>query len=146
MLRVVVIGPAQAIYYEADAAEAITPGHVIKLNGTGGAIKNTVAGAATTAKANQVMVAVENDIFGKGIDDAYAIGDRVIYQHLQAGHEFMGLVPAAAGAIVFDDYVTTDGAGGIVKGDVNNAIGKARLAVDNSAGASAARIRVHVGN
>jgi hypothetical protein len=83
MLRVVVIGHNEALYKEANAAEAITPGHLIALNSSGNAIKHATAGPAAAAGANAqglVRVAVEQDFFGKGIDDAYAANDQVIYQ------------------------------------------------------------------
>jgi hypothetical protein len=140
MLRVVVIGPSQGQYKEVDAAEAITPGHVVMENAAGKGIKNTLAGSALAT----VNVAVENDIFGKGIDDPYAVNDRLIYQTLNAGHEFMGLAPAGTGAIAYNDPVTTDAAGGIVLGTAANMIGRARTPV--GAGTVApTRIRVVVG-
>lgn len=139
MLRVVVIGPSQAQYKEADCAEAITPGHLVKLNASGGLIKNTLAGRAP------VMVAVENDIFGKGIDDAWASGERGLYQHLQPGHEYMALVAAAAPAIAFDDLVTAVAGGTVAKTvTLADAIGRARAAVDNSGGGTQVRLRIEV--
>jgi hypothetical protein len=140
MLRVVVIGPAQPVYGEADAAEAITPGHIVKQNASARAIKNTVAGTSEVP----MMVAVENDQFGGGIDDAYAINDRVLYQHLRSGCEFMALVAAGAPAIAYDDPVTTVAGGTVAKGTDATAIGKARAALDNSAGGAPARLRVLV--
>jgi hypothetical protein len=141
MLRVVVIGPSNPVYNEATAAEAITPGHVVKQNGSAALIKNTLAASSETP----VLVAVENSIFGKGIDDAWAIGDRVIYQHLRSGCEFMALVAAAAPAIAYDDPITTAADGTVVKAaSAATAIGRAREAVDNSAGGSAVRLRVLV--
>jgi len=139
MLRVVVIGPDKPVYNEADAAEAITPGHVVALNNLAKAIKNTAVDIVTP-----ITVAVENDIFGKGLDDAYAINDRVIYQHLRAGCEFMALVPAAAPAIAFGDPISLVTGGCVAKGTLATAIGKARQAVDNSGGGSAVRLRVLV--
>jgi hypothetical protein len=143
MLRVLQKGARDVQYNEADAAEAITPGHLVKLNASAKAIKNTVAGVAA-AQGFAVMVACENDNFGGGIDDAYAVDDRVLYAHLKSGDEFYGLVPAAAAAIAFDAYVTSDGAGGIIVGTAANAIGRARTAVDNSGGGSPARLLVVV--
>ena len=139
--RVLVIGAIQAQYKEADAAEAITPGHLVDLNGSAGAVKND---AATTTGALSVSVAVENDIFGGGYDDAYAIGDRVIYATLRPGCEFMGFVPAAAVAIVFNDYLTPTVDGCLIKGTSANAVARARTAVDNSGGGAIARIRAEV--
>src|SRR5687767_14498439 len=108
MLRVVVIGHNQALYKEANAAEAITPGHLLALNASGEAIKHATAGPAAAAGENYrpiVRVAVENDIFGGGIDTAYAANDQVIYQPLDTGCEFMALVAAAAPAIAYNDLV-----------------------------------------
>ena len=138
--RIVVIGPDKPIYTERDAAEAITPGHVVKENAAGRFIKNTVAANPEVPP----LVAVENTIFGGGLDDAYAVDSRVIAQHLRAGCEFMGLVAAGADAIAYDDPVTTAADGTLVVGTVANMIGRARLAVDNSGGATPARIRVLV--
>jgi hypothetical protein len=140
MLRVLQEGADKVQYYEADAAEAITPGHVVKQNAAARAIKNTVAGNPEVP----IRVAVENDQFGGGLDDAYAVNDRVLYAHLKSGCGFMGLVPAAAAAIAYDDPVTTDAAGGIVVGTTANMIGRARTAVNNSGGGTPVRIRVLV--
>lgn len=148
MLRVVVIGNNYALYKEADAAEAITPGHLVSLNASGQAIKHNVAGAAAAAGGQftgPTRVATENDFFGKGIDDAYAIGDRVMFQELDTGCEFMALVAAAAPAIAYNDLVESAGNGTVRKTVVAaNAIGRAAEAVDNSAGGAAVRLRVEV--
>lgn len=148
MLRVVVIGHNEALYKEANVAEAITPGHLIALNSSGEMIKHNVAGPAAAAGANiqgQVRVAVENDFFGKGIDDAWAVNDRGIYQSLDTGCEFMALVAAAAPAIAYQDYVESAGNGTVRKTTViANAIGRALEAVDNSAGGTQVRLRVEV--
>jgi hypothetical protein len=148
MLRVVVIGNNEALYKEADAAEAITPGHLITLNASGQAIKHATAGAAAAAGAQftgPVRVAVEQDFFGKGIDDAYAVNDRVLYQPLDTGCEFMALVAAAAPAIAYNDLVESAGNGTVRKTVIAaNAIGRATEAVDNSGGGAAVRLRVEV--
>ena len=140
MLRVVVIGPDKPIYHEADAAKPITPGQIVKLNADAEAIKNTVASNPNVA----ISVAVENDLFGKGIDDPYAVGERVIYQTLRSGCEFMGLVPAGTAAIDFDDPLTLDDAGNLIPGTDANSPLRARTAVDNSGGATPARVRAFV--
>lgn len=148
MLRVVVIGHNEALYKEADVAEAITPGHLIALNASNQMIKHNVAGPVAAAGANiqnSVRVAVENDLFGKGIDDAWAVNDRGIYQVLDTGAEFMALVAAAAPAIALHDYVESAGDGTVRKTTVlGNAVGRATVAVDNSAGGTAVRLRVAV--
>jgi hypothetical protein len=138
--RIVVIGPDKPVYNEATATEAITPGMLVDRASSTTVEKNDVVGDGN----KRVEVAVENDIFGGGIDDAYASGDTVLSQLLTPGCEFFGLVDAAAAAITYDAYVTTIAGGFLGVGTQANAIAKARQAVDNSAGGSPARIRVQV--
>lgn len=141
MLRVVAIGPSQGQYKEADVATGavITPGHIVDVNSTGQATVNGTAGK------QPVMVAVENDIFGKGIDDNWTEGERLIYQHLMPGHEFYGLVAAEGAAIAYDALIECHTDGTIkATSTAANAIGRARTAVDNSAGTAPARVRVLV--
>ncbi len=148
MLRVVVIGHNEALYKEANVAEAITPGHLIALNSSGAMIKHATAGAAASAGENfrmPVKVAVENDIFGKGIDDAWAVNDQGLYQQLDTGCEWMALLAAAATAVTYGAYLESAGNGTLrITTIEGNAIARALEAVDNSAGGSPARIRVEV--
>jgi len=143
MLKVIAVGAKEVQYKEADAAEAITPGHIVMENSAGKVLKNTVAGGAAAAGI-PVMVAVENDLFGKGLDDPWALNERVIYAHMKDGCEFYGLAPAAAAAIAYNDPVTTDGAGGVIIGTAANMIGRARSPVAGGAG-TPTRVRVAVG-
>jgi hypothetical protein len=138
-LRIMLINPSRPVYGEANAAEAITPGHFIQHNASGAAIKNATADVVEAP----LLVAVENDMFGKEITDAYAIGERVIYQHAQPGCEVYALVAAAAPAIVYNDFIGL-AADGTVKKAASAAasIGRARGALDNSGGGSAARLRI----
>jgi hypothetical protein len=53
-------------------------------------------------------------------------------------------VAAGAPAIAYDDPVTTVAGGTVAKGTDATAIGKARAALDNSAGGAPARLRVLV--
>ncbi len=138
--RIVVIGPDKPVYNESTAAEAITPGMLVNRVTSTTIEKNDLVGDGNPV----CEVAVENDIFGGGIDDDYAIGATVISQLLRSGCEFNGLVAAAAAAIVYDAYVTPAAGGFLAVGTRANAIGMARQAVDNSAGGSPARIRVQV--
>lgn len=136
--RVVSIGAHEVQWKEAPAAAVIRPGSIVALNSAGALILNATTGLGA------VRVAAENDIFGKSIDDNWAVGETVLYGHLESGMEFNGLVPAAAAAIVIGDYITFDAAGGVIKGVQATAIGQAKEAVDNSAGGSAVRLLVAV--
>lgn len=138
--RIVLIGPDKPIYNERTATEAITPGMLVNPTTSTSVEKNDLVGDGNGV----VEVAVENDIFGKGIDDDYASGDTVLSQILTPGCEFNGLVAAGALAIVYDAYVTPAAGGFLAVGTRANAIGMAREAVDNSGGGTAARIRVLV--
>lgn len=142
MLRVVVIGHNEALYKEANCAEAITPGHLVGLNGSGALIKN-----ATADVPRPVKVAVEQDFFSKGIDDAYAINDQGLYQQLDTGCEYMALVGPGAAAIGYGDLVASvaSPAGTVIKTATRaNAIGRAVEAVDNSGGSGTVRLRVEI--
>lgn len=135
--RIVSKGPDKPLYKEGTATEVIMPGRVVQ-HPAAGVKANDVTGLAP------VMVAVENDIFGKGRDDAYQVGDTVIYQHLRSGCEFDGWLAAGAAAVIVDDYITLTADGGVAKGTQATSIGRAREAVDNSAGGTAVRILIAV--
>lgn len=138
--RIVVIGPDKPVYNERTATEAITPGMLVNPVAADTVEKNDLTGDGN----DFVEVAVENDIFGGGVDDNYEAGDTVLSQLLRTGCEFMGLVAAGGAAIAYDAYVTMAAGGFVAVGTRANAIGKARQAVDNSGGGTPARIRVLV--
>jgi hypothetical protein len=146
-LRVILTGGDHSLAKEADAFEAITPGHVVSLRP---ADAKAIKAAANT---DGPLVAVENDIFGNrgsnsyGLNDPYAANDRVIYYALARGAEWQGLVGAAVPAIAYNALLSvnpaipgtlmlTSGAGAGAR-----AIAIARQAVDNSAGGAQVRIR-----
>lgn len=67
---------------EGEASEAITPGMLIEFGGSADVQKHsTVGGQARRA------FALENDLIGKGVDDAYAAGDVVQYGVFVPGAE-----------------------------------------------------------
>lgn len=135
--------------FEAKAAAGtIKPGHLLQLESDG-----DVAIHAVAADNAPPYFALENDHVGGEIDDLYASGDVVQYVHANRGAEIYALVAAAATAIVVGDYLESDGAGGLKKVATDAAtddtqrisvVAQAVEAVDNSGGASAARIRVRV--
>ena len=133
---------------EAQAAAAITPGDLVELTSDGKVQRK--ASAATTA---QRAFAVENEVVGKGIDHDYAAGDNVLYEVLPPGAEVYALVPPSAAAIVIGDRLESAG-GGKLRKVVTSAstddtqrqsiVAIALEAVDNSAGANPARIKVEL--
>jgi hypothetical protein len=139
MLRILQIGADEVVYDEADAAEAITPGHLVQKNAAGKFIKNIQVTAPI-----DVIVATEDTLHGGDIDTNWAINARVVAARTKAGHEFMGLVAPAAAAIAYMAPVTAVAGGTIALGTEANKIGYAVTPVDNSAGGAPARIRVRV--
>lgn len=98
MARRVIALLGQPIVTEDGAAtEAITPGHL--LAGVTSITKHASAGAAAARN-----FALEQDYFGKDIDEAYAIGDRVrVGQFAQGDHVYALLASGAnvvAGALL----------------------------------------------
>jgi len=88
---------------EGEASSAITPGHLIQFGGVNDLeVHQTVGGAARRA------FALENDLIGKGIDDAYAAGDSVEYGVFHQGAEVYALV---TGAVSLGDALESHGDG-----------------------------------
>lgn len=94
------------VHKEAVAGGAITPGHLVALSSTGTVVVN-----ATASKKIQPCFAIEDELLGKDITDAYASGDKVKYIVPCRGAEINALVPANAAAIVIGDYLEADGTG-----------------------------------
>lgn len=128
------------------AGGAITPGHLITVNSSDQAVVHPTAGGNA-----RKAFAVENDLIGNGIGDAYASGDTVQFEVYQPGDEVYALVPAAAAAIVIGDALESNGDGTLVlegtttaTGDTDIVVGYALEAVDNSGGGAVARIKIEV--
>ena len=70
------------ILKEGEASEGITPGHLVEFGGSNDLqLQSTAAGVARRA------FALENDLVGKGVDDAYVAGDTVRYGVFEQGAE-----------------------------------------------------------
>ena len=133
---------------EGIASEAITPGHLVEFGGSNDLQKHgTAAGNARKA------FAVENDLIGDGINDAYATGEQVQYNVFQSGDEVYALVADGATAITKGAGVESAGDGTVRITSTSSAtsdlerdgiVGYALEAVDNSGGGSAVRIRIEV--
>lgn len=127
---------------EYSAAEAITPGHLLELASATTVRKNT-DDAANVA----VLVALERMEFGKGIDDAYAIGDTVKAATFKPGERAYMLLASgqnvAAGA-----YLTGDTAGLLTASSVAAGVRLAKaLEAKNTSGSApvaGTRIRVEI--
>lgn len=79
---------------EAIASAAIKPGHLVEF---GGAKELQVNATAATAPSRKAF-ALENDLIGKGIDDAYASGETAQYGVFQAGAEVYAFLAAGENA------------------------------------------------
>jgi hypothetical protein len=95
----------RGILKEAQAAEAITPGMLVARDPTGKAIKHNVAGGDALP-----AFARENDIFGKGVDTAYAANDQVLYEVLPPGSEVYTFLAAGETALI-ESKLVSNGAG-----------------------------------
>lgn len=124
---------------EGVAGGAITPGHLVTQNSSGLIIVHNTAGGAALK-----CWAVENDLEGKEISDAYATDDYVQAEILKSGDEVLAFVIAGGAAIVIGDLLEAGGSGGLRKLASGVAIAQAIEAVDNSGGGTQARIKVRV--
>lgn len=94
---------------EAIASAAITPGDLIEFGGSKDVqVHSTIGGAGRKA------IALENDLVGKGVDDAYAINEVVQYAVFVPGSEA---------------YVRLDGAETCTKGQALESAGNGRFQV-----------------
>lgn len=86
---------------EREANAAITPGDLVELMSTGLVRPHAIKGGPA-----QRAFALENDLIGKGIDDAYSAGDVVRYAVFRAGAEVYARV---AEAVTIGDYLESNG-------------------------------------
>ncbi len=121
----------------ADAATAIVPGMLVSETATGVA-ENAAAGIGAK------LFADTNPANGSTIDTVYPVGDRVRYGAYHSGQEVNALVAAGAAAVAKGDPVTSAGDGTLITGTAANAIGYALEAVDNSGGATLARLPIRI--
>jgi hypothetical protein len=137
-LTVMLLGGDEAIYNEdSKAAEAITPGHLISLNSSGDTIKHATAGG----RANRF--ALERSEMGKGIDDAYAVGDTVKAAAVQKGHRVNALI-ASGQNITVGGILESAGNGTLRALAAGQPIAMALETINNSAGPGNARLRVEI--
>ncbi len=124
---------------EALAAGAITPGHLVARDANGKVAVHAAAGGNTAR-----LFAMEADIIGDEIGDAYAADDTVHFLACKPGDEIYALVPAGAAAIAIGNQLESTGDGTLKILAAGTPLATALEAVDNSAGATTARIKVEI--
>jgi hypothetical protein len=95
---------------EMIAAAAIYPGMVVEMDSAGKAKVHATAGGTVVP----IMVALEDELQGKGIDDAYAANDKVQVWIPNSGDQFYGII-ADGQTIAKGDLLESDGYGRLQK-------------------------------
>ena len=129
------------IYKEGITDEALSPGHLIERGGTQDVQKNT-----TADRQQNILVAVENENIGCGIEDAYAANDTVIFVAPSSGDEVL-LRIAAGENITKNSYLSAHASSGNVEdagATQANACAIALEAVNNSTGTTETFIRAEI--
>lgn len=139
MARVkVILGGDPIIKEEHVATEAMTPGHLLARASTTTISKNAVASADIA-----LLFAMEREEMGKGITDAYAIGDVVKVAVCYPGCRVYAFIPSGQN-ISACGYLEADATGCLKAYSAGKRLAQALEAVDNSAGPGDARIRVEL--
>lgn len=124
------------IIEERKAHEAITPGMLLDLNSDNEFQKHAVPGGTVKPP----IFALEDELQGKGITEAYAVGDRVQGWVAQRGDQVYGLL-ADGEKVVIGDYLSSNGDGYLKKLDGDSVEGeivaRALEAVDRSSSSGA---------
>lgn len=123
---------------DAAAAEAIIPGQLVTLNGSGLLIKHATAGGPAARD-----WAMGRDEMGQDIDVAYSIGDTVKVGAFHQGMRVNAFI-ASGQNIAVGAFLESAGGGNLRVYAAGMVLGRALEAVNNAAGPGAARIRVEV--
>jgi len=123
--KTILIKSFYSVQVEGKAAAAITPGMLVER--TSAAVDTLQAQAAAAANC-QKMVALEDDLQGNDIDDAYATGAPVKARIALPGDELL-LVLATSQVIVKGDKLESAGAGLVRKLNAGTPLFVAREAV-----------------
>lgn len=140
MARTKICLKGDPIVDEQEAAlEALTPGHLVELTATG--VQKNTDDAANVAAA----FVLENDMMGLGVDDAYAIGDRVRVGTFAPGMRVYALL-ASGQNVTKGAYLTGTTTGLLTASSVAAGIRLARAleSVDASGSAPVAGTRIRV--
>ncbi len=90
----------RGIRKEAAAGAAVSPGDFIERDSSGEFIRNAIAGSQSRR-----LIAVENEIFGDGIEVDYAAAQQVLAESTIPGMEVYARLAINAAAIVIGDLV-----------------------------------------
>lgn len=137
---------------EAKATAAIKPGHILQLDTTATQVKVN----ATAKIRPRLAVALEDELGGKTITDAYANGDRVYYGIFKSGDVAQLRLAANAAAITLADQLEVAADGTVRKLTAGSQLGSGLFtytppgiaiaapleAIDNSANAAEVFIKV----
>jgi len=143
----------RGIRKEAEAGGTITPGDLLNIDSAGKLIRH-----ASAAMRAAPLFAVESEGLNNepqtagGINDNYVSGDFVQAEYMYCGCEVYAWLAANATAVVIGSMLESDGAGGLrlltnftdaeIDSIGGGAIAQAVEAVDNSGGATRARVKV----
>ena len=157
--RIILDTHDQPFRMEGTASEAITPGHLLEFVASGGDTGQLKKHATAGGNVADVLFAVEQDFFGKGIADAYADADLVQYARCGKGNRILAWIVANGAAVVVGDKLESAGDGTLRKHtaqevdeagsatvtvNAESIVAVALEAKDNSAVATAARLRVAI--
>ncbi len=115
MAKKIILLKGDGIRKEGVTVGTIVPGELVERVPTGIQVHGVAAEKTLPA------IALEYRIQGKGIDDAYLVGDQVLYSVLPPGAEFQGLLQASSAAVVIGDLLVSAGDGTFIKyvGEIN---------------------------
>lgn len=100
----------RGIRKEARAAGVVSPGDLVEFTSAGKYQRQSVDGMRVMRS-----FAVENELFGKGLDTDYADGDQLLVESCTPGMEVYATVAANAAAIAVGDRVVAAGDGTVKK-------------------------------
>lgn len=125
---------------EAATGQTPLPGHLLDRNASGELIVHAGLGLRASR-----LFAVENDMVGDGIDDAYAAGDRVQY-HAAVPGDVIYAVLADAQSVDPTDWLVSNGDGTLIAAttEVNDETLVARALETVVTSGATARIKVEV--
>lgn len=129
-----------------QASEAFTPGELIELGGSNDVQKHSTAGGTAVGR-----FALEAEDYGNDLSDDYSSGETARILTARKGTEINALLPTGSSEVNISEGDLLESAGdgtlqanGTASDSDQNIVAEALEAVDNSGGASEARIRVEV--